>query len=278
MDVISSVKQLRSSGKSDVQIIDTLREQGITPREINDALSRSRIKEAVGEGQENYGNSQNTNYNMQTTQEIPQPMGSQENMQPSLMNQENYENQEYPTPYPGSYNNTQYSQSDPYAQNYQNDWQSPPMQYPGNYPAQENKNQQEMPMPESYGQYSDQDYVNQGYPQQYNAINNEMVVEIASQIMDNKIGQVTKTLNSLNEMKTLLDAKVSKIDERVARMESIMDALQTSLLRKTNEHEQNISDIKSELQGMQTGFSKVLNPLTDKIREIDEIKKNYKRK
>ena len=82
------------------------------------------------------------------------------------------------------------------------------------------------------------------------------------------------TLAGLIEFKTLIGAKVDRIDERLNRIESIIDQLQTMLMRKATEQEQNIEDIKTEMIGMQKGFGKIINPLVDKSRET-EIHKHH---
>ncbi|PIN95431.1 hypothetical protein COU56_01630 [Candidatus Pacearchaeota archaeon CG10_big_fil_rev_8_21_14_0_10_31_9] len=236
MAIIEQVRQLKLAGKTDGEIISDLQERGLTPREINDVLARVKVKDAVFNG-----HSQET--------EFSQEFG--EGMQPSMLNASQPVTQEYP------------QQEQPYS-NYENQG------YQGNYRKQ---TQEILPepgqmMPETYS--DNQSYQNQGYQgqeyQQYNAVNTETMTEIASQLIDEKIVKITSALKDLTEMKSILDVQVKRIDERLTRIESIIDTLQTSLIRKTSEQEQNISDIKTELHGMQTGFSKIINPIVDKTR------------
>lgn len=49
MGVLDQVMQLKSQGKPDEQIIQEMRDQGISPREINDALNQADIKKAVSQ-------------------------------------------------------------------------------------------------------------------------------------------------------------------------------------------------------------------------------------
>ncbi|MEK6873789.1 MAG: hypothetical protein AABW91_03010 [Nanoarchaeota archaeon] len=237
MSTIDRVRELKMAGKSDGEIISELQEQGLTPREINDVLSRSKVKDAVFNG------------GQQEQTEFSQEFG--EGMQPSLMNSPRQKAQEY------------------YGQENQS--------YEGNYARQtqemSNENyDQSMPQPQEYPGYQNYAGEQQGsqeYPQ-YNAVNTETMTEIAAQLIDEKVVKITSALKDLTEMKSILDLQVKKVDERLSRIESIIDSLQTSLIRKTSEQEQNIVDIKTELQGMQTGFSKVINPLTDRARETQK--------
>ena len=129
-------------------------------------------------------------------------------------------------------------------------------------------NQVPTPMPQN-GAYSreayseempsqQQGFQDQGYT---NNSSTEMMTEIADQVVSEKISKLMKALNSIIEFKTLMDAKVERIDSRLERVEKIIDQLQTSLIRKSFDQEENIQDIKTELRGMQEGFSKVLPSL-----------------
>lgn len=48
MSVLEQVSQMKSQGLQESEIITQLRDQGASPRQINDALNQSKIKEAVG--------------------------------------------------------------------------------------------------------------------------------------------------------------------------------------------------------------------------------------
>lgn len=61
MGVLDQITEMRNSGMEDREISQTLREQGIPPRQINDALSQAQIKQAVS-----------NNYD-----EIPSPMSEE---------------------------------------------------------------------------------------------------------------------------------------------------------------------------------------------------------
>ena len=49
MGVLEQIEDMKRQGISDEDIINSLQEQGISPRQINDALSQSEIKNAVSE-------------------------------------------------------------------------------------------------------------------------------------------------------------------------------------------------------------------------------------
>ena len=124
MALVDQIINMRRSGADDSNIINDLQQQGISPREINDALAQSRIKEAVGgmndAGQNNYGETFNP---------------TAEGMQPSMMDQPPMN---YDTGYPQDIEGV--PQQGPYAQE---------MEYANYAPMP-----QEQSYPQNYGQES----------------------------------------------------------------------------------------------------------------------------
>ena len=47
MGVLEQITQMKKEGVDDTKIVNRLQEQGISPKEINDAISQSQIKSAV---------------------------------------------------------------------------------------------------------------------------------------------------------------------------------------------------------------------------------------
>jgi len=90
-------------------------------------------------------------------------------------------------------------------------------------------------------------------------------------LISEKLSKTSTDVRTLGEAKALVESKVEKIDQRLQRIELIIDQLQNSIMRRTIEQGQNIEDIKSELQHTQASFSKVLNPLVDNVREIERV-------
>ncbi|MFA5020284.1 MAG: hypothetical protein WC533_04250 [Candidatus Pacearchaeota archaeon] len=241
MAMLEKVNQMKRQGMSDSEIIEVLQSEGVSPREINDAISQSRIKEAISNG------------NRQDTSPVPNFPGS-EDMSASIMDQYSPQ-REYQE---GQYQQEQYPEQG-YSQN-----QIPPQTTEPQYP-QEQYNEQ--PISGDYGA---------GY-QEYGS-STDVVSEITNQIIDEKMSKMNKTVANLKEIKILLDAKVEKIDARLTRIESVIDSLQNSLLRRTGEQAQNIEDIKTEMQGIQEGFGKVINPLISRANSGKSSKSGKKKK
>mgnify|MGYP001615734337 CR=1 FL=1 len=190
MGALEQVTQMRRENKSDEEIISALRNQGISPRDINDALNHAQIKSAVSDI-------------MGEDMQAPSPNG-----------EEQYENQNY-----------------------------------GSYPQNAQQNQVYTPQPQ-------QAY----YPQQNNT---DTIVEVASQVFEEKISDVVKKVDSTEEFKTLTKAKLEHMDERLKRVEAIIDRLQSAILEKIGAYGSNIESIKKEMSMMQDSFGKALGSVVD---------------
>lgn len=175
----------------------------------------------------------------ETQQENPEyPTQLGEGMEPSLMNQEMPQNE---APQPTDY--------------------YPPAPAPQEYPQQ-------------YPQY--QDYPQQ-YPPEYAqpAASADMISEISEQIVAEKFSEIRKQLEKVIDLKTGFESKVSYIDERLKRIEKVIDTLQSSVLRKVGDYVTNVQDLKTELVETQKTFAKLLQPQVQKQNPNPKRKKHH---
>ena len=85
MGILDQIMQMKSQGVPDEEIINELSQQGISPRQINDALKQAQIKSAVSN---NYGNDEEMQASMMPREETPSP--EQETYQPNYQPQQQY--------------------------------------------------------------------------------------------------------------------------------------------------------------------------------------------
>ena len=105
---------------------------------------------------------------------------------------------------------------------------------------------------EQYGTYAESEY------------NTDTIIEIAEQVFSEKIRKKKKKLDSLSEFATLAQTKITNNNERIKRIESVMDKLQIAILEKIGSYGKNIESIKKEMEMMEDSFSKVLPELAKK--------------
>lgn len=86
----------------------------------------------------------------------------------------------------------------------------------------------------------------------------DLTTEIAEQVVAEKLIELRKHLEKIADMKTTVEARIEYIDERLKRIEKMMDTLQTSVLRKVGDYVTNVEDIKREMVETQKTFAKIL--------------------
>ncbi len=94
MTTLDEVMQMKKQGKTDNEIIKALKEKGITPKEINDALDQSRIKNAVSNEKEKFQERNEDIYNPQP-QEETQEYYPQEQQETYFPQEEYYPQEQY---------------------------------------------------------------------------------------------------------------------------------------------------------------------------------------
>ena len=245
MALLDQIIEMKRQGMPSSQIMQNLREQGISPREINDVLSQSEIKAEIDfqkfpEYQQQSGQFMQPMQSLQPAQSFQNPI---EEMQPSLGTQppmaseqltQNQNQEQFPQP-------EQYSEYQEYA---------PPQAYPGYQPYQEYQYQEYQP------------------PQ---ATDIETINDIASQLVEEKTKSLKKELDNAIKFKSNSEEKIKEIDKRLTKIESTLEELQLAIIRKIGGYGEDIKNISKEMRANQETFSKIIDPFTDNIRELQKI-------
>ena len=111
----------------------------------------------------------------------------------------------------------------------------------------------QIPYPEQ--QYSDQQYSDQ----QYQPYSQNTISEIAEQITTEKLSSFRTDIEKALNMRTVFESKIEFIDERLKRIEKVIDRLQLSVLQKVGDYVNNVDDIKKELVETQKSFKSLLD-------------------
>jgi hypothetical protein len=238
MGILDQVSEMRNQGMSEAEMSARLQEQGFTPKSINDAFHQEQIRNAVS-AEENsmqnqtYGANQNPSFYKPSTQEQQYPQqvpGLPGDMQPpaqAQQYQEQYPQEQYPQQYQEQYQQEQY-----------------PQQYQGEY------------YQDPYQQQS------QGYSGGQGST--DTMIEIAEQIFSEKIKKIERQVEQMTEFAALAQTKITNNNERIKRMESIIDKLQIAILEKIGDYGKNLNSIKKEMEMIENSFTKVIPELKKK--------------
>ena len=246
MALLERISAMKQSGMSQNQIANSLMEEGVSPREVSEAISQSNIKSAVV-SEENSGlqpSIMTDNSSSQQYMSVPnysnQPMAQQEATLPPIpAQQQQYAPQQYAQP---QYTQQQYADA-----------------------------QQQQYDPAAYQQqYTEQPQ--EGYYQQ--TLDLETVRDIARQQVEEIMKKTKEQVDVLVKSKSELSFQLQDIDNRMKKIEAVIQDIQRAVIRKMGEYGDSISSISGDLKATQQSFSKVLNPLLDKQRgrreEVEE--------
>jgi hypothetical protein len=239
MNLLDDVKRMKGEGRSDREIEQLMLARGVSARDLDKAFSQSEIKAAVsGNGGDknverapspesqlredsygqNFGDRGGETLGEGSSQEGgAQEIRGSERMQPSLMSQQQETLGELP----------------------ESDLNSN-MEGGGYYSEQDG--------------YGGQGYSNDGYNQGYGA---DIITEISEQVVDEKLFNVNESLKKVLNLGSNLNTRVEGLDERVKRIEKVMDRLQDSVLQKVGDYISDVSDLKKELIETQKSFKSV---------------------
>jgi hypothetical protein len=251
MALLERINSMKQQGLSETEIINTLKEEGNSPMDINDALSQSQIKAAIAEGSAPAGYEASGMGGMQ-----PSIMAGEESASMSIPEERTapVAMPQYSAPLPVTTPTQQIAAAQAYEQN--------------QYPAE--------------SAYPSEAAYAQGYPQEYGyapeaaagyypqVLDIETVRDISKQQVEEALGKMRGDLLSLAKMKTEMKFEMQDMENRLAKVESMMGEIQASIIRKIGEYGESISSISKEIKATQQSFSKVINPLMDRTRGVSK--------
>lgn len=96
----------------------------------------------------------------------------------------------------------------------------------------------------------------EAYPQyqQQPQLSTDIISEVADQIISEKLSPIKTQLEKILDLKSTIESKMEYLDERLKRIEKIIDRLQLSVLQKVGDYLTNVEDIKKEIVETQKSF------------------------
>jgi len=220
MGIAEEIEEMQSEGRSENEIRSALVEDGVSPQRIDEILSQMRIKAAVMDSQAT-----------QQTQSAPST---------TRMTQETAAAQE-------AYAQTDFSPSMFAAQ----EAQAQPQEQAQSYAPQQTYQDATSPYGGQGGQYADP---YQGQYQYSSGFSPDTMTEISEQVFTEKISSLKREVDKISDLKTVISAKVDYLDDRLKRIEKVIDRLQLSVLQKVGEYVTNVEDLKKEVVETQKSF------------------------
>lgn len=220
MGTTDEIKRMQEEGMSEQEIGETLRKRGVSEREVSNAMSQAKIKAAVGSADE------------QPVQGFSDAQSaSSAGMVPSQQEQQE-------TEYSGQQGD--YSEMQPSMLGQEQEMQE------AGYPGQ--MQQDYGAAPDAYGAYPQ-------YQPYQEAMSSDLITEISEQVVNEKLSIMQDRLENAIDFRTVAESRISSLNERLKRIEQIIDKLQVSVLQKVGEYMTNVGDLKQELRETQKSFT-----------------------
>jgi hypothetical protein len=279
MVVLEQITQMKRQGVPTAQIIQNLKEQGISPKAINEALSQSEIKSEINKNPQDtladpFGNQQNISaggmpnqagMNPSTQGALPSRGGAQ-NINDNSQMQHSLEIPSQDQMQPQSNPPAQMQPQNPPAQMQQPFDQQSQFQQPQNPQPQE---QYQEYAPEGYQEYAPEEYAEYPEYQAPQAVDIETMNDIASQIIEEKIKQMKKEVSLFTRFKKEFEEKAKNFEVRLTKLENTIEDLQLAIIKKVGSYGEEIKNLSNNMKATQESFSKMLDPITDKARELE---------
>jgi len=262
MPLVEKISQMQKQGLKEGEIMQKLREEGISPREINEALEQSKVKSAVSNSDDIPSLIESSPRRNRPGEFFGQEISGQ------LMPEMQVKETRFPTNAP-----PMQQQMPPSTQ----ETMPPPIQ---EVPEEMPEEMQFEPPPQiqeaGTGEFREEayppTYPEYEYPEQ--AIDTDIMTEVAEQIIYEKTEKLQQQISELLGFKVETEGRVSNIHERLRRIEMMIDKLQTSILGEIGNYGKNISDLKDEMIATQDSFSKILTPLSENMEKLKKISKS----
>jgi len=272
MATLEKVMQMKQEGLTEPQIIDSLRQQGISPREIQESLSQSKIKNSINAKQPKHENIELQQSMMPTGVDAPQNANQSSQMPTQFGTQQNSMQSSAPLPYQEQslYQDSQMPT--------QNNIQQPPQEQQMNsqmpspeqsFPSQEQSIPTHYPE-EQTGGYQDYNPEYTEYqPQQ--AVDVETITDISEQIIEEKTAGIKKQVTSFKKFQDTLSLEIERINSRLMKMENNFNELQMAIIKRVGGYGESIDSIEKEMKATQNSFAKIVDPLVANIQKLKKI-------
>ena len=105
----------------------------------------------------------------------------------------------------------------------------------------------------------------------------EQIEEIAESIISEKIDELSVNINDLSLWREKTSTEIEAIKQEILRIRNHSENLQTSMLGKVEDYRRSITDVNIEVKTLSKVLEKILQPLTENVKELSRITERLKR-
>ena len=108
----------------------------------------------------------------------------------------------------------------------------------------------------------------------YSQSNIDEIEELIESVVDEK----WRDFGNIGIWKEKVRQEVGSIKQELIRLENRFENLQKAILNKVRSYDENIIEVGSNIKALEKVFSKILDPLTSNIKDLDKITKELKKR
>ena len=105
----------------------------------------------------------------------------------------------------------------------------------------------------------------------------EMIHQIAEKVVYEKWDELMGNIGDIVVWKNSMERDMKSVKQEILRVSARLDNVQNSVLGKVREYGEGLSTIGSEIQALEGVLSKILDPLTENIKELNKITNKLKK-
>lgn len=98
-----------------------------------------------------------------------------------------------------------------------------------------------------------------GYAPAAGGTDSDTMIEIANQVFSEKIKKTENKVEDIEELKTVIQIKVNGMDERLKRIEKMIDSLQIQIIEKVGSYGKELESTKKEVSMLEDTLRKTIH-------------------
>lgn len=111
----------------------------------------------------------------------------------------------------------------------------------------------------------------------YSQLNIDEIEEIIESIVDEKWRSLIENVGDMGLFKDKVRTEVISIKQEIIRLQNRFENLQKAILGKIQHYDNHMVEVGSEIKAMEKAFSKIIEPLTDNIKDLERITNKLKK-
>jgi len=100
----------------------------------------------------------------------------------------------------------------------------------------------------------------------------EYIQEITEEIINEKWRDFRKKIGPIEEVKSDVEKRIAVVEDKIIKIEEMMDKMQISILGKIQEYGRSIESVGSEVRAIEGNISRMISPLVSNIKELKKEK------